>query len=81
MAVMSPASATNPSLRRATAQRGVGMAMLGSTIALLIIALLSWTGVLPVGEDVRGWTAGGMAVAAAIDGVIGLHFLRASSQP
>ena len=77
---MSPASATNPSLRRATAQRGVGMAMLGSTIALLTMAALTWTGVLPVGEDIRGWTAGGIAVAAVIDGVIGLFFLRASSQ-
>ncbi len=57
------------------------MAMLGSTIALLIIAALTWTGVLPVGEDIRGWTTGGIAVAAVIDGVIGLYFLRASSQP
>lgn len=78
---MPPASAPNPSIRRAAAQRGVGMAMLGSTIALLTIAALTWARVLPVGEDIRSWTAGGIAVAAVIDGVLGLYFLRASSQP
>jgi hypothetical protein len=57
------------------------MAMLGSTIALLTIAALTWARVLPVAEDIRGWTAGGIVVAAIIDGVLGLYFLRASSQP
>ncbi len=78
---MSPAPAVNPSLRRAAAQRGVGMAMLGSTIALLTMAALTWAGVLPVGDDIRGWAAGGIAVAAVVDGILGLYFLRASSQP
>ena len=81
MAVMSPSSATNPSLRRATAQRGVGMAMLGSTIALLTMSTLAWAGVLPIAEEIRGWSAAGIAVAAVVDGVLGLYFLRASAQP
>ncbi len=78
---MAPPTTPNPSIRRAAAQRGVGMAMLGSTIALLTIAALTWARVLPVAEDIRGWTAGGIVVAAIIDGILGLYFLRASSQP
>jgi len=57
------------------------MAMLGSTIALLAMSALTWARVLPISEDVRVWTAAGIAVAAVIDGAIGLYFLRASSQP
>ncbi len=78
---MSPVSAPNPAVRRATAQRGVGMAMLGSTVALLTMSALTWAGVLPVAEDIRGWATAGIAAAAIIDGGVGLYFLRASSQP
>jgi hypothetical protein len=81
MAAMSPASAPSPAIRRAAVQRGVGMAMLGSTIALLAMAALTWVGVVAIDEDIRGWTTAGIAVAAVIDGAIGLYFLRASSQP
>jgi hypothetical protein len=76
---MLPGSA--PSLRRASAQRATGMAMLGSTIALLVMAALTWAGLLPVGDGIRGWATAGIALAAVVDGAIGLYFLRASSQP
>lgn len=76
---MSPARA--PAIQRANAQRATGMAMLGSTIALLVMATLTWAGVLPVGDGIRGWATAGMAIAAVVDGAIGLYFLRASSQP
>lgn len=81
MAAISPPPVPNGAIRRAAAQRGVGMAMVGSTIALLGMAALAWAGVLSVAEDIRVWTAAGIAVAAVIDGGIGLFFLRASSQP
>ncbi len=77
---MSPVSAPNPAIRRAAAQRGIGMAMLGSTIALLTMSALTWAGVLPLDQAIRGWATAGIAAAAIIDGGVGLYFLRASSQ-
>jgi hypothetical protein len=74
-AAMPPtASAPSPAIRRAAVQRGVGM-------ALLAMAALTWAGALAIDEDIRGWTTAGIAVAAVIDGAIGLYFLRVSSQP
>ena len=54
--------------------------MLGSTIALVVLASLTWAGLVPMGEGVRGWATAGIAAAAAFDGVVGVYFLRASSQ-
>lgn len=76
---MPPAPA--PAVQRAIAQRGTGMAMLGSAIALLVMATLTWAGLLPVGDGIRGWATAGIAIAAVVDGAIGIYFLRASSQP
>ena len=79
---MSPAPAAPlPSNRRAAAQRATGMAMLGSTIALVVMAALTWAGLVPAAEGIRGWAVAGIVAAAAVDGVIGVYFLRASSQP
>jgi len=68
-------------MQRANAQRATGMAMLGSTIALLVMAALTWAGLLTVGDGIRGWATAGIAIAALVDGSIGIYFLRASSQP
>jgi len=57
------------------------MAILGSAIALLVMATLTWAGLLPVGDGIRGWATAGIAIAAVVDGAIGIYFLRASSQP
>jgi hypothetical protein len=61
-------------------QRGVGFAMLGSASALAVVAALAYGGVLPVEPAVRGWMAAGTALAAVLDGAIGLYFLRAAFQ-
>ena len=76
---MSPPPA--PAIQRANAQRTIGMAMLGSTIGLVVMAALTWAGIVPIGAEIRGWAAAGIAVAAAFDAAIGIYFLRASSQP
>ena len=57
------------------------MAMLGSSIALLVMATLTGAGLLTVGDGIRGWATAGIAAAAILDGSIGIYFLRASSQP
>jgi hypothetical protein len=63
-----------------TQSRAIGLAMLGSAIALATLAALAYAGVLPVAEDIRGWMAAGVGLAAVIDALIGVYFLRASSQ-
>lgn len=60
--------------------RMIGMAMLGSAVALAVLAALVYAGALPFAATVRGWVAAGAATAAGLDAVIGLYFLRASSQ-
>jgi len=75
---MPPAPA--PAVHRANTQRATGMAMLGSSIALLVMAALTWAGLLAASDGIRGWATAGMAIAAIVDGSIGLYFLRASSQ-
>lgn len=75
---MTPPS--TPPAGRAGSQRTVGMVMLGSAIALVTVAALAYTGTLPIEPDVRGWVAAGAGLAAVFDVLIGLYFLRASSQ-
>ena len=77
---MSPASAPQ-STQRANAQRATGMAMLGSTIALVVFSAFAWAGLLPIDAGNRGWASAGLAAAAMFDGAIGFYFLRASFQP
>lgn len=74
-----PAAAA--SAARARTARSVGMAMLGSAIAMVTLAGLAWTQVLPFDPAVRGWVSAGVALAAVLDGALGLYFLRAASQP
>lgn len=74
---MSAAPANGP---RPGSQRAVGMAMLGSAIALATVAALAYGGMLPFDEDVRVWVAAGVGIAAILDALIGFFFLRSSSQ-
>ena len=74
---MSPSSRSSP----ADNKRAVGMALLGSSIAMATVAALAYAGVLPFDPAVRVWVAAGVGVAAVLDALIGLFFLRSSSQP
>lgn len=77
---MSGAARPSSSTARAGTSRAVGMAMLGSAIAMATLAALAYARVLPFDDAIRGWVAAGVAVAAVIDGAIGIYFLRAASQ-
>ena len=74
---MSPSPRSSP----ADNKRAVGMALLGSSIAMATVAALAYAGVLPFDEDVRVWVAAGVGIAAILDALIGFFFLRSSSQP
>ena len=74
---MSPSTHSSP----AGNKRAVGMALLGSSIAMGTVAALAYAGVLPFDPAVRIWVAAGVGVAAVLDALIGLFFLRSSSQP
>jgi hypothetical protein len=76
---MTRVSGPSPSAARASQMRGVGMAMLGSAIAMAMLAALAYARVLPFDDAVRGWVAAGVALAAVLDGAIGLYFLRTST--
>ncbi len=78
---MSRSGAALSSSQRAKTARGVGMAMLGSAIAMAVLAALAYGRLLPFDDAVRGWVAAGVALAAVLDGAIGLYFLRTASQP
>lgn len=77
---MSGTSRQPSSAARAGTSRAVGMAMLGSAIAMATLAALAYAGVLPFDDSIRGWVSAGVAVAAVVDGAIGIYFLRAASQ-
>lgn len=77
---MAPSNTPRSPQSAGPAQRGVGMALLGSSVALLAMAGLAAGGMLPLDASVRGWASAGIGVAAVLDGLIGLYFLRASSQ-
>jgi len=77
MTGLSPAATSAAGAR---SSRAVGMAMLGSAIAMATLAALTYARVLPFDDAVRGWIAAGVGVAALLDGAIGIYFLRAASQ-
>lgn len=74
---MSASPARSP---RPGSQRAVGMALMGSSIALATVAALAYAGVLPFDPAVRVWVAAGVGLAAVLDALIGFFFLRSSSQ-
>jgi hypothetical protein len=60
-------------------QRAVGMAMLGSALALATAAVLVVAGTIPFDPDIRPWVAAGVGLAAAVDAAFALYFLRMAS--
>lgn len=60
-------------------QRAVGMAMLGSALALFTGAALIVAGTISFDPDVRPWAASGVALAAAVDAAFAVYFLRMAS--
>ena len=77
---MSRTSRPPSSAARAGTSRSIGMAMLGSAIAMATLAALAYAGVLPFDDSIRGWVSAGVALGAVIDGAVGIYFLRAASQ-
>ncbi len=77
---MTPLPGPPSAARRASTSRGLGMAMLGSALAMATLAVLAYVGVLPLDEAVRAWVVAGVAMAALLDGAIGYYFLQASSK-
>ena len=55
-----------------------GVIVLGGAVILGVIAVLCWTGVLPVDHGARVWIVLALGIAAAADAVIGLVFLSRS---
>jgi hypothetical protein len=70
--------ATPPGTSPPATQRTVGMAMLGSAIALGACAALTAAGIVPMAVEVRSWAAGGLALAAMLDAALAVYFLRMS---
>jgi hypothetical protein len=64
---------------RPSTYRTIGMAMLGSSIALGACAALSAAGILPMADQARQWAAIGLSVAAGLDAILAIYFLRMSS--
>ena len=59
---MSPSTHSSP----AGNKRAVGMALLGSSIAMATVAALAYAGVLPFDPAVRVWVAAGVGVAIRV---------------
>jgi hypothetical protein len=71
---------TSPSApARGGSRRAVGMAMLGSALALLTAAALIVAGTISFAADVRLWAAAGVGLAGIVDAALALHFLRTAS--
>lgn len=58
----------------------VGRILLAGAVVLGALALLCWTGTLPVDARARGVLAMSLGVSALADGVIGVIFLTRSRQ-
>jgi hypothetical protein len=59
----------------------VGGIVLASSVVLALLAVLCWTGVLPVGHDRRMTVTLAFGLAAVADAAVGLMFLTRSRQP
>jgi hypothetical protein len=59
-------------------RRVVALALLGSAGILILTAVAAYTGLLPIGDDVRGIVAGVLGLAAALDLVAAFWFFRSS---
>jgi len=73
---MATSSRTPDQVRRA--RHITGLAMLAGAVMLGAGAVLIYTGMLPVAEEVRGLLATVLATVAGLDALIGVKFLLAS---
>lgn len=64
---------------QARARRIVGIALMVGAVAMVVVAVLIFTGVFPVDPSMRGLLAGGLGVAALVDAMVGLRFLLNAS--
>ena len=64
---------------QARARRIVGIALMAGAVALVVMAVLIFTGVFPVDPSMRGLVAGALGVAALVDAMVGLRFLLNAS--
>jgi hypothetical protein len=60
-------------------RRVIGLALLASAILLGLTAALSYTGVLPLADEVRGVVAIATGAAALLDVLVAVWFLRSAS--
>jgi hypothetical protein len=58
----------------------VGGIVLASSAVLALLAVLCWSGVLPVGHDRRTTVSMAFGLAAVADAAVGLMFLTRSRQ-
>ena len=58
----------------------VGGIVLGGAAILTVIAILCWTGVLPVDHGARPWITLALGLAAAGDAMVGFYFLTRSRE-
>jgi hypothetical protein len=59
-------------------RRIVGLALLASAGFLLVTALVIYTGLLPVGDEIKGTVAAVLGAVAAVDLLLGFWFFRSS---
>ena len=64
---------------QARARRIVGIALMAGAVAMVVVAVLIFTGVFPVDPSIRGIVAGALGVAALVDAMIGFRFLMNAS--
>ena len=59
----------------------VGRILLAGAVVLALLAVLCWSGVLPVDPRARMVLASALGISALADGMIGFIFLTKSRQP
>jgi hypothetical protein len=63
-------------MNRPGSRRIVGVTLLGSAVAMLVLAVLVWGGLLGLAAAGRQIVAGALFVAALIDMRVGLRFIQ-----
>ena len=63
----------------ARSRRVLGIALVASSVVMLVLALLAWTGVMGVAADARPVLAGALGLAGMVDLGIGVKFLQSNS--
>lgn len=71
---------TSSTARAARSRHVAGMALVAGAVTMAAAAILTYTGLLPVGEELRGLLTGVFTAVAAIDVIIAVRFLLSSQQ-